>query len=114
MYVAGEVRHPVFTALRGTEAVLAVEDNGPGFPPDEIRYVFEKFYRLKRSKAGGTGLGLSIVKGFTEAQGGHIELENCSEGGAKFTLSLPAETSYRQTAIELETMDYLVEGAIGQ
>lgn len=46
---------------------IIVEDDGPGFPEDEIANVFEKFYRLKHSQVGGTGLGLSIVKGFTEA-----------------------------------------------
>ncbi|MBK7959355.1 MAG: sensor histidine kinase [Bacteroidetes bacterium] len=55
---------------------------------------FEKFYRLPNTKTGGSGLGLSIAKGFTEAMGGSIQLENISSGGAKFTLKIPAETSY--------------------
>jgi two-component system sensor histidine kinase KdpD len=65
-----------------------------GFPSAEIEDVFDKFYRLKYSKAGGTGLGLSIVKGFVEALKGRISLENRSTGGAKFTITLPAEISY--------------------
>ena len=73
---------------------LIIEDDGDGFPPDEIENVFDKFYRLKYSKAGGTGLGLSIVKGFTEALKGKISLENISTGGARFTITLPAEISY--------------------
>ena len=73
---------------------IVVEDNGPGFPEDEIKNVFEKFYRLKNSAAGGTGLGLSIVKGFVEAQKGSISLENIDTGGAKFTISIKGETSY--------------------
>ena len=73
---------------------LIVEDNGEGFPPEEIENVFDKFYRLKYSKAGGTGLGLSIVKGFIEALKGKVTLENISTGGARFTITLPAETSY--------------------
>lgn len=74
--------------------VLIVEDTGNGFPEDEIEKVFEKFYRLKNSDTGGTGLGLSIVKGFVEAHNGAIHLENIPEGGAKFTVVIPAETSY--------------------
>jgi two-component system sensor histidine kinase KdpD len=74
--------------------ILTVEDNGNGFPEDEIEKVFEKFYRLKNTNTGGTGLGLSIVKGFVEAQGGTIRLENIPEGGAKFTIEIPCETSY--------------------
>ena len=73
---------------------LIIEDNGPGFPEEEIKNVFDKFYRLKNSKTGGTGLGLSIVKGFTEAMGGTIRLENISTGGARFTIEIAAETSY--------------------
>ena len=73
---------------------IIIEDNGNGFPADEIKNVFDKFYRLKNSKVGGTGLGLSIVKGFIEAQGGVINLQNRSTGGARFTIDIPAETSY--------------------
>ena len=74
--------------------IIEVSDNGKGFPEDEIEKVFEKFYRLKKSKAGGTGLGLSIVKGFVEAHNGTIKLENIPSGGAKFTIEIPAETSF--------------------
>jgi two-component system sensor histidine kinase KdpD len=74
--------------------LMAVEDNGPGFPENEISHVFEKFYRLKNSKTGGTGLGLSIVKGFVESMNGSIILENRKEGGAKFTIEIPAEIAY--------------------
>jgi two-component system, OmpR family, sensor histidine kinase KdpD len=73
---------------------IIVEDNGKGFPPDEIKNVFEKFYRLKDSGTGGTGLGLSIVKGFVEAQGGTVTLENIDKGGARFSISIKAETTH--------------------
>ena len=74
--------------------VITVSDNGIGFPEKEIALVFDKFYRLPNTKTGGSGLGLSIAKGFTEAQNGTIQLENNNEGGAKFTIEIPAETSY--------------------
>jgi two-component system sensor histidine kinase KdpD len=73
---------------------LIIEDNGKGFPEEEIGKVFDKFYRIKNSQAGGTGLGLSIVKGFTEALGGTVSLQNIATGGARFTIDIPAETSY--------------------
>lgn len=76
---------------------LIIEDDGAGFPPEEIENVFDKFYRLKFSKPGGTGLGLSIVKGFVEALKGNVSLENVSTGGARFTITLPAETAYLKT-----------------
>lgn len=72
---------------------LIVADNGIGFPEMEIANVFDKFYRLKNTKTGGTGLGLSIVKGFTEALGGRVQLENLRSGGARFTLEFKAEIS---------------------
>jgi two-component system, OmpR family, sensor histidine kinase KdpD len=73
---------------------INVEDNGNGFPEDEMEKVFDKFYRLKNSKTGGTGLGLSIVKGFTEALRGTVQLKNMGTGGCKFTIEIPCETSY--------------------
>lgn len=73
---------------------MIVEDNGTGFPNEEIGHVFDKFYRLKNTQTGGTGLGLSIVKGFTEALGGTVHLQNRTGGGARFTLQIPADTSY--------------------
>lgn len=74
--------------------VITITDNGNGFPENEIQFVFDKFYRLPSSKTGGTGLGLSIAKGFVEAHNGKITLENIKEGGAKFTITIPAETSF--------------------
>lgn len=74
--------------------VITVSDNGNGFPEKEVPLVFDKFYRLPNTKTGGSGLGLSIVKGFAEAQNGIIKLENYETGGAKFTIEIPAETSY--------------------
>lgn len=73
---------------------IEVSDNGNGFPENEINLVFDKFYRLNNTRTGGTGLGLSIVKGFIEAMNGKVKLENLSHGGAKFTIEIPAETSY--------------------
>jgi len=77
----------------GNVLQLIIEDNGNGFPEKEIENVFNKFYRLQNTQTGGTGLGLSIVKGFTEALGGKVRLENVHPSGARFTIELPAETT---------------------
>ena len=74
--------------------VLKVEDDGPGFPEQEIERVFEKFYRLHRTIAGGTGLGLSIVRGYTEVMGGTVTLHNRRPHGAVFEVTIPAELTY--------------------
>ena len=76
---------------------IVVEDNGKGFPESEICKVFDKFYRLNNTKAGGTGLGLSIVKGFTEALGGTVNLQNRIASGARFTIQIAAKTSSFKT-----------------
>lgn len=68
--------------------VIIVEDDGPGFPEEEISKVFDKFYRLKDARVGGSGLGLSIVKGFVEAHNGKITLTNRPSGGARFVIQL--------------------------
>ena len=73
--------------------VIQVEDRGAGFPEDELKKVFDRFYRLQNTKTGGTGLGLSIVKGFVEAHEGKVFLENVPHG-ARFTIEIPAEVSF--------------------
>jgi two-component system sensor histidine kinase KdpD len=73
--------------------VIQVMDRGKGFPEADLASIFNKFYRGKDALAGGTGLGLSIVKGFAEAQKGIVIAENRENGGARFTIRIPAETS---------------------
>jgi len=71
--------------------VITISDDGKGFSEDELKLLFTKFYRITSNKTGGTGLGLSIVKGFVEAHGGTVKVENNIPYGAKFTLIIPAE-----------------------
>jgi len=85
--------------------VIQVMDRGKGFPETDLPHVFDKFYRGANALAGGTGLGLSIVKGFTEAQSGSVRVENRENGGAKFTLSIPAETALTAPEIQNITHD---------
>ncbi len=77
--------------------LIEISDNGPGFPLDKQNRVFEKFYRLPNTNTGGTGLGLSIVKGFVESHHGSIQLKNLPGKGAKFTIHIPAKTTYVKT-----------------
>jgi len=80
----------------GKECLVTIADNGPGFPPDSLKNIFEKFYRVPGSKTGGIGLGLSIAQGFVLAHGGTMMVENLPERGAKFTIRLPLETAMPQ------------------
>jgi two-component system phosphate regulon sensor histidine kinase PhoR len=70
---------------------LQVTDTGPGIPQEDITRVFERFYRVDKSRAkpGGTGLGLAIVKNLTHVLGGDVTAANRDGGGAQFTLTLP-------------------------
>jgi len=81
-------------ANEDNKLIITVADNGPGFPQNEIDKVFDKFYRLHGSTPGGTGLGLSIARGFVEAHGGTITLENLPVCGAKFTITIMTDVSY--------------------
>ena len=72
--------------------VLRVIDNGPGIPPADLARVFERFYRVDKSRArapGGTGIGLAIVKHLVELLGGTVTAGSRAEGGAVFTVRLP-------------------------
>lgn len=72
--------------------VLTVEDRGPGMPDADLTRVFERFYRVDRSRTrdpGGTGLGLAIVKHLAGLHGGAAAAANRSGGGAVFTVRLP-------------------------
>jgi two-component system, OmpR family, phosphate regulon sensor histidine kinase PhoR len=70
---------------------MAVIDSGPGLPTGDLTRVFERFYRVDKSRSRpGTGLGLAIVKHLVELHGGTVVATNRPEGGAVFTVTLPA------------------------
>ena len=70
---------------------LTVADTGHGISPDDLGRVFERFYRVDKSRTrpGGTGLGLSIVKHLVHVLGGEVTASNQPGGGALFTVTLP-------------------------
>jgi two-component system sensor histidine kinase KdpD len=69
---------------------LRIADRGPGFAPDEVERVFDKFYRSGTAASrSGAGLGLTIVRGIVEAHGGRVVAENRPGGGALFRITLP-------------------------
>jgi signal transduction histidine kinase len=72
-----------------------VTDTGPGISSEHLTHIFERFYRAdtaRRRSSGGTGLGLAISRDLARAQGGEVVASNTKNGGASFTLSLPAST----------------------
>jgi two-component system sensor histidine kinase KdpD len=82
----------IHAQLAGAFLEMAVADHGSGIPPEDLKRIFDKFYRVQRpDNVGGTGLGLSISKGIVEAHGGFISAENRPEGGTIITVSLPIQ-----------------------
>jgi two-component system OmpR family sensor kinase len=70
-----------------------VADTGVGIPPDDLPHIFDRFYRVEKTRSrkhGGTGLGLSIARWIADAHGGHIDVESEMGEGTTFTIWLPA------------------------
>lgn len=77
----------------GDDVVVRVEDTGPGIPPEMHDKIFERFFRVDKSRSketGGTGLGLAIVKHAVLYHHGAIEVESTPGKGTAFTVRLPA------------------------
>lgn len=80
-------------AARSDQGVqIEVEDTGEGIKPEELPRVFDRFYRVEKSRSrttGGAGLGLAIARGIIEAHGGEITVESAVGKGTKFRLLIP-------------------------
>lgn len=75
------------------EVRISVADTGLGIPSEEIKRIFERFYRVDKARsrpAGGTGLGLPIVKEIVDRMGGTVTVESQLGRGSKFTILLPS------------------------
>jgi signal transduction histidine kinase len=88
----------VALSVVGDEAVLTVDDDGPGVPAERRQEIFERFTRLDSARDrdhGGAGLGLAIVADIVSAHAGVVEVGDAPLGGARFQVRLPiAEANY--------------------
>jgi signal transduction histidine kinase len=85
----------VHLSARRTASGIEVEvlDTGEGIRPEDLPYVFDRFYRGEKSRSratGGAGLGLAIARGIVEAHGGSIRVESEAGHGARFVFVLPS------------------------
>ncbi|GIK40565.1 MAG: two-component sensor histidine kinase [Chloroflexota bacterium] len=83
----------VSAAVQQTEMVIAISDSGIGIPAAHLPHLFNRFYRVDKSRSragGGSGIGLTIAKHLVEAHGGHIWAASAGEGqGSTFSFALP-------------------------
>jgi signal transduction histidine kinase len=99
--IANAIRHGAggkWVAIRASSddrvVAISVEDRGPGIAPRDLPHLFEPFYRGRGSdRVRGSGLGLTIVKQIAVAHGGSVTVDRRREGGAIFTLRLPARAA---------------------
>ena len=90
-------RVEVAISRRENEAVIAVEDSGIGIPPEHQARIFERFYRVDKSRSkesGGTGLGLSIVKHAVQYLNGEIDLQSSPGQGTLIRFSIPEDKNF--------------------
>jgi len=79
----------IASQTRGKSLEISIQDTGPGIPNDMLEKIFDPFFTTK-SPQEGMGVGLSISSQMIEAQGGHLKVRNAEDGGAIFTIELPA------------------------
>ena len=80
----------------GKEVAVSIKDQGEGIPEKDIPHLFERFYRVEKSRSrekGGTGLGLAIAKQIIENHGGTIKVESQLHQGTTFIFTLPIAPS---------------------
>jgi len=105
--VANALRHTpdggrivLATERAGDRVHLSVADSGRGIPPEDLPYIFDRFYRGDKARAadGASGLGLAIARSLVEAHAGQLTAANDPNGGALFRISLPIGVNESNTA----------------
>jgi signal transduction histidine kinase len=92
-YTPAPGRVEVSVSREGTAVAFRITDSGVGLTPDQLAHIFERFYRVDKSRSrafGGSGIGLTIAQSLAQAMGGEIRAESAGLGrGSSFTLTLP-------------------------
>jgi two-component system sensor histidine kinase KdpD len=82
----------VSAGVANDELRITIRDHGPGIDPADLPHLFERFYRgaAAQTRTSGTGMGLWIARGLLAAEHGQVWAHNCPDGGAEFTIAIPA------------------------
>ena len=91
-YTPEEGMIEITVAPEADNVTISVKDNGIGIPAEDLSRVFERFYRVDKSRSremGGTGLGLSIVKHIVQTLKGEVSVQSATDKGSTFTIRLP-------------------------
>ena len=91
-YISTQGKISVALEKQKDDILLNISDNGIGIKEEDLKYIFERFYRVDESRnknTGGTGLGLSIVKSIVDIHNGNINVKSKYGEGTEFTITLP-------------------------
>lgn len=87
------LRYQTLSVMDSSAALIEIEDEGKGIPPEDLPYIFERFYKADKARTraatGGTGLGLAIVKNIVEAHQGSVNVRSEVGQGTTFSIILP-------------------------
>jgi two-component system, OmpR family, sensor histidine kinase KdpD len=99
------------------DLLITVADNGPGIAPEEIDRVFDKFYRspsVTDTGISGTGMGLAIARGIIVAHGGRVWAESARGRGTLFTLAIPVEWKFAESAESADSAEFAESSESGK
>ena len=93
-YSSGSKTIHVSLELQGSDAVVKVRDEGEGISQEDLKYIFERFYRTDKSRnrvstQGGLGIGLAILKQIVDAYELNVSVNSIVNEGSEFTLVIP-------------------------
>ncbi len=94
--------------VEGDHVVVAISDSGPGIPPEHLGRIFERFFRVDKSRSkerGGTGLGLAIVKHIMEAHDSKVSVTSTVGKGSVFSFRLPLGKSIEEEEEEVTDLE---------
>ncbi|HLF64646.1 MAG TPA: ATP-binding protein, partial [Saprospiraceae bacterium] len=92
----GKVSLTLSTSQTNDHLHIRIQDTGVGISPDDLPYIFDRYYQSSRAATGGTGIGLALTKNLVELLGGSVTVESVMDFGTTFNVELPITTKAEQ------------------